>query len=69
LDGVLDGVTSPLDDALPISLQIGAVESECSATADTKHDLDSDVDDHADGSSSFATCAEVDDEVARSSCR
>jgi len=35
LDGVLDGVTSPLDDALPISLQIGAVESECSATADT----------------------------------
>jgi hypothetical protein len=55
LDGVLDQVTSPLDDALPISLQIGAVEAECSAKADTKHDLDSDVDDHADGDSSVAS--------------
>jgi hypothetical protein len=55
LDGVLDQVTSPIDGALPLSVQIGAVESECSATADTKHDLDSDVDDHADGDSSVAS--------------
>lgn len=43
LDQVLDGVTSPLDDALPITLQVGAVESECSAKEG-----------HAEGSSQVA---------------
>jgi hypothetical protein len=57
LDGVLDQVTSPIDDALPLSVQIGAVESECTATADTRdgHEHANDSQDHADGDSTVAS--------------
>jgi len=56
LDGVLDAITSPLDDALPITLQVGAVESQCSATADPRagHTHANDSDDHAEGTSQVA---------------
>ena len=58
LDGVLDQVTSPLDDALPVSLKLDSVDSSATATAGTKKvngkTVDDDTKDEAKGSGEVA---------------